>query len=203
MPFFFRTYLNSHLHFSAPWWVGELPRRGRWWRCCAGRRRGSRRASPRRRRGRAAGPRPVKIIIGLTLLMKKSQTRLDAQNVAGCRPVMIWTCFALVARSLGEVVISFVPFVFQCQSTSVERWEMRRQGWRVPAGEWFRRHRWSCPRRCRPLCQTSAFEPMLLSLKKNWDPESRNTFWNYQPTSKADLSQSSSYEITGCAGVVD
>ena len=44
---------------------------------------------------------------------KKSHTRLEAQNVAGCRPVMIWTCFALVARSLSEVVISLRIFMPQ------------------------------------------------------------------------------------------
>ena len=53
----------------------------------------------------------------------------------------------------------------------MERWEMRRQGWRVPVGEWFRRRRWSCPRRCRPRFQTSAFEPVLISLKRNWGPD--------------------------------
>ena len=39
---------------------------------------------------------------------RRSQSRLDAQKVAGCRPVMICTCFALVALSLiGVVFILF------------------------------------------------------------------------------------------------
>ena len=46
--------------------------------------------------------------------MKESQTRLEAQNVAGCRPVMICTCFALVARSLSiKLVISLRIFMPQ------------------------------------------------------------------------------------------
>ena len=44
---------------------------------------------------------------------KKSQTKLEAQNVAGCRPVMICTCFALVARSLSKLVISLRIFMPQ------------------------------------------------------------------------------------------
>ena len=39
---------------------------------------------------------------------RRSQRRLDAQKVAGWRPVMIWTCFALVALSLIGVFILFV-----------------------------------------------------------------------------------------------
>ena len=43
---------------------------------------------------------------------RRSQSRLDAQKVAGCRPVMICTCFALVALSLIGVV--FILFLVTC-----------------------------------------------------------------------------------------
>ena len=43
---------------------------------------------------------------------RRSQSRLDAQKVAGCSPVMICTCFALVALSLIGAV--FILFLVTC-----------------------------------------------------------------------------------------
>ena len=157
--------------FLLPWLARELPKRGRWGRCCAGRGRGWGRAWRGRRGGRGGDPR------GGSTPRRWPGGDLSWSGLASRSLLSRWSLTVLILLRLA----------LNCPTnTSRGRWGRRRRVWRGPRGEWCQRRRWACQHRFQQPSQRILFGPVHEYVEDEdsywrqanlWQRMSRQRYW--------------------------